>query len=76
MATISKPSRVDRACDRLTRAIARLESAARNAGGGGGGAAADVAELRRENDTLREANAQAKGRLDTAIERLEAALGE
>lgn len=76
MATISKPSRVDRAFDRLDRALSRLETAARNRPAPApAGDTGDAEALRAENLRLQAVNDEVKGRLDGAIGRLEKALG-
>lgn len=79
-------SQLDQAVDRLNAALDRLERAAQarmdqRYSADDAGAPADAqlrAELdavRTENDTLRQANADAGQRLDKAIERLHAVLG-
>ncbi len=75
MATISKPSRVDRAFERLEGALSRLEKAVQvrgtTAAAGDGG---DTAALRAENARLQTVTEEVKGRLDGAIGRLEKVL--
>lgn len=80
-------SQLDQAVDRLNAALDRLERAAQArldqpSGAADGGGAPDDAQLhaeldavRTENDTLRQANADAGQRLDKAIERLHGVLG-
>ena len=76
MSTISKPSRVDRAFDRLERALTRLESAARSpAVGATAPDGAEIKGLKDENARLQAVTHEVGGRLDDAIGRLEKALG-
>lgn len=77
MASISKPSRVDRAFERLERALTRLESAAHSrADVTPGGDGVELQGLRNENARLQAVTQEVGGRLDDAIGRLEKALGE
>lgn len=80
MTNISKPSRVDRACDRLDTVLSRLEQLidTKVASGGATGNAdtsGEIERLRAENTKLAATNNAVKGRLDTAIQRLETILG-
>jgi len=76
VAIISKPSRVDRAFERVEAALTRLEQAAKaRPAATGGGDNADAEALRVENQRLQAVNDEVKGRLDGAIERLEQVLG-
>lgn len=78
-------SQLDHAVDRLNAALDRLERAAQARLQQQDGAdsdapadaqlRADLDAVRTENDTLRQANADAGQRLDKAIERLHAVLG-
>ncbi|MEK9673462.1 MAG: hypothetical protein VW268_13335 [Rhodospirillaceae bacterium] len=73
MATITKPSRVDRAFERLDRALSRLEQAAKNRPA----QSLDdgrMSDLQAENTRLQKVNREVGGRLDDAIGRLEKAL--
>jgi len=80
--SLSKPSKVVRAQHRLDAAVARLEAALEAAGGGDGAgdrARADgeaFQQLRAENARLRSVNEAATERLDSAIGRIKAAIGE
>jgi len=82
--SLQKPSKVDRARERLGIAVARLEKALGKQGDvqASAGAGPDP-ELVRDLDALRDENAQLKtinetvsGRLDNAIGRLRAVIGE
>ena len=82
-ASLQKPSKVERALEHLDKAVARLEAAieggARLASQGDGETAAPAGEieaLREENSRLRALNENVSDRLDGAIERLRAAIGE
>lgn len=78
MSTITKPSRVDRAFERLDGALSRLEKVVQTrsvgeSGAGNDGGGSDA--LRQENARLQAVNEEVKGRLDGAIGRLEKVLG-
>ncbi|MEQ8503968.1 MAG: hypothetical protein RIB80_01495 [Rhodospirillales bacterium] len=78
MSTITKPSRVDRAFERLDSALSRLEKVVQTRsamGGGTGNDGGDSDALRQENAHLQAVNEEVKGRLDGAIGRLEKVLG-
>ena len=68
---------LEEATDRLQKALARLEAAARNSGdprlaaGSAGGTDADIQALRNENSDLQAAVDQVSGRLDQTIEHLQ-----
>lgn len=74
VATISKPSRVDRAFERLEGALSRLEKAVQARGTAAAGGGGDTAALRAENARLQTVTEEVKGRLDGAIGRLEKVL--
>ncbi len=80
--TLKKPSKVERAQSRLDAAVARLEKALRQQGGGSPLASGDEAQaqelegLLSENSRLREINETVSARLDGAIGRLNAVIGE
>ncbi len=80
--TLKKPSKVERARHRLDAAVARLEKALRQQGGsaplasGDGVQARELEALLSENSKLREINETVSTRLDGAIGRLNAVLGE
>lgn len=74
MATISKPSRVDRAFERLEGALSRLEKAVQTRGFAAAEGGGDTAALRAENARLQTVTEEVKGRLDGAIGRLEKVL--
>ncbi len=78
MSSISKPSRIERALDRLGAAIGKLESAteARAPNGDGAAGPEEVSALKSENARLEARNNAAKARLDGAISKLEALLKE
>lgn len=80
MAVISKPSRVDRACDRLSRAVAKLEEATKARQATlpmpGGADPVELEALRQQNEELKASNDEAKSGLDDAIKRLERFVGE
>lgn len=79
---LKKPSKVERARVRLDGAVARLEKALGQRDGGSSPASGDEAgiremeALRGENSRLREINETVSARLDGAIGRLNAAIGE
>ena len=77
--TIQKPTRTDRARERLEKAVVRMEtaldgrieaSAEKNTA-----LAAELVTVQSENIVLREANEAVSQRLDAAIERLKTVLG-
>ncbi len=80
--TLKKPSKVERARVRLDTAVARLEKALGQQGGGSPPAPGDevrtreLEALRGENSRLREINETVSARLDGAIGRLNAVIGE
>jgi len=78
--TIQKPTRTDRARERLEKAVVRVEtaldgrietSAEKNTA-----LAAELVAVQSENTALREANETVSHRLDAAIERLKTVLGD
>lgn len=71
---LQKPSKVERARVRLAAAVARLEHAATAAGPAT--AARDVQALKDENAELKALTGAVGKRLDAAIERLHAVIGE
>jgi len=87
---IQKPSRVNRAHNRLETAIERLETAIRkraadDGGGNGGGAnqgselvslQAEIRSLRGENIDLKDTHRQVSERLDAAVHRLKGLVGD
>jgi hypothetical protein len=69
--------RIENAASRLERAIGRLELAiAARPQGGSKEISSDLAELRAENENLRRTTTKVATRLDTAIAKLDAALGD
>ncbi len=80
--TLKKPSKVERARVRLDAAVARLEKALRQQDGSPPSASGDQVQtreleaLRGENSRLREINQTVSARLDGAIGRLNAVIGE
>ncbi len=80
--TLKKPSKVERARVRLDAAVARLEKALEQQGGSTPSASGDEVQtreleaLRGENSRLREINETVSARLDGAIGRLNAVIGE
>jgi len=75
----TKHPRLDKAQDRLSKAVSRLESLAGDGALSGGTAQSLTHELegfRSENARLRDANATVSKRLDKTIERLKAVLGD
>ena len=80
--TLKKPSKVERARVRLDAAVARLEKALRQRDGDSPSASGDEVQtrdleaLRGENSRLREINETVSARLDGAIGRLNAVIGE
>ena len=80
--TLKKPSKVERAHVRLDSAVLRLEEALRQQGvdsppaSGDEDLARDMDALRGENSRLREINETVSARLDGAIGRLNAVIGE
>ena len=80
--TLKKPSKVERARARLDAAVARLEMALGQQGGAtppASGAEVQPRELealRGENSRLKEINQTVSARLDGAIGRLNAVIGE
>ena len=71
------PGRVLEAQERLQKAVARLEAAAReNAGKGTGEIAAELREVRSRCDTLEQNVRAVSGRLDAAIHRVKSILGD
>ncbi len=79
--TLKKPSKVERARVRLDAAVARLEKALRQQDGSPSASGdqvqtRDLEALRGENSRLREINETVSARLDGAIGRLNAVIGE
>ncbi len=80
--TLKKPSKVERARVRLDAAVARLEKALRQQDGSTPSASGDEVQtreleaLRGENSRLMEINETVSARLDGAIGRLNAVIGE
>ncbi len=82
--SLQKPSKVERARARLDSAVARLEAAlvkqGEAQGSSGDGPNADMAReldlLRDENSSLKAIDETVSGRLDNAIGRLRAVIGE
>jgi hypothetical protein len=84
--TIHKPSKVDRARERLSDAVARLESALPDPADGATGSEetttkitelmAETETLQSENNRLRTANRQVSERLGVAIGRFKRAIGD
>ena len=80
--TLKKPSKVERARVRLDAAVTRLEKALGQQGGatpsasGGEVQIQELETLRGENTRLREINEKVSARLDGAIGRLNAVIGE
>ncbi len=84
--TLKKPSKVERARVRLNAAVARLETALAQQAGSTPSASGDEVQtgvqageleaLRGENSRLREINETVSTRLDGAIGRLNAVIGE
>jgi hypothetical protein len=80
--SISKPSKVDRARERLASAVARLELALPNDDSSNeqlvkqAELTAEIQNLRDENYRLRDVNKKVSDRLDTAIGRFKQAIGE
>jgi hypothetical protein len=72
---LQKPSKVERARVRLRSAVARLENAIESAAHPGQ-AAKELDNLRSENAELKTLTANMSQRLDSAIGRLRAAIGE
>lgn len=78
------PIKLDQAWERLNKAVSGLESALENGAGSsgdlggdmGGNQAKDLAAAREENAVLKKLNQTIGQRLDTAIERLQGAIGE
>ncbi len=79
---LKKPSKVERARIRLDAAVARMEEALTRQGGSPPPASGDedqtqaLESLLSENSRLREINETVSARLDGAIGRLNAAIGE
>ncbi len=79
---LKKPSKVERARVRLDAAVARLEKALGQQGGSIPPASGDEVQIRElealrgENSRLREINETVSARLDGAIGRLNAVIGE
>jgi len=73
---ISRPNRVERAQQRLESAITKLEGAVKQRAGTDKDMvpAAEATDLRHENDRLKQLNADASHRLESAIGRLGRAL--
>ena len=80
--TLKKPTKVERARVRLDAAVVRLEKALAKQGGSTPSASGDEVQtqeleaLRGENSRLREINETVSARLDGAIGRLNAVIGE
>jgi len=79
--TLIKPSKVERARVRLDAAVARLEKALKQQGGAAAvsvdpNLARELEALRDENSRLRGVNETVSARLDSAIGRLNAVIGE
>jgi len=76
---ISKTSQVVRACERLEKAVARLDQAVLNipktsAGGDSGEQAGQITALKAQNAELQEITRTVSGRLDQTIGNLKAVL--
>ncbi len=65
------PKKLDRAADRLSQAVARLEEALEKSGGTGPQPTEELEAARAENAVLTELNRTVGRRLDAAIERLQ-----
>ncbi|MBL6957760.1 MAG: hypothetical protein ISR52_02180 [Rhodospirillales bacterium] len=75
---IKKSTRVQRAQERLSQAIDKLEDAVKSRTNGGAGAdpemVAELAVIRAENDSLKDVNKAVSDRLDAAISRMKSVL--
>lgn len=70
---IRKSTRIERARQRLDAAVQRLEAAFED-GGGMRGLQSDLAALKKENESLRQATTAVSDKLDGTIGRLKAVL--
>lgn len=68
------PKKLDRAEDRLSHAVARLEAVLEKGGANGAEDTEELQAARAENAVLKELNRTVGQRLDAAIERLQGAL--
>ena len=68
------PKKLDRAADRLSQAVTRLEAALEKSRGNGSEATEELEAARAENAVLTELNRTVGRRLDAAIERLQGTL--
>lgn len=71
---LQAPKKLDRAADRLSQAVARLEAAHKKSGGNGARATEKLEAARTENAALTELRRTVGRRIDAAIERLQGAL--